>query len=844
MLEKKIKEYFHKDPDLRVLFYFDPEPESWEEIKQLRPEGIEIIPFEGEWLGTKLKIRNEWKDRKILLYFNRPAPRTEEDYRNFPLLDALVANKELQTGDVATLMDDFQLQPHQMPLVRKYKDELKRTQVQQILRPLLNAASFVESELSRGLLSFFLEFSKPEEWENLIIRLLTWTADSRQKNLKRVQDKLRKYPDLTDELNKHIYDSFAVTITPDAPDHLRALVRRLKYNSIMENLVPHNTDPYKELYIRDIRTRQALATLRENALRHSVLGKAFADVFSEGSKDIRDDKLIEIYGTDATYAYMPASLRWEIISKLNGQDPASATYAAILQKLSLSTQPDDQVIGDVTNYLLAVNAFYTQIEKAGTLVCDSPEEYLQQYTTQYYQVDTWYRRSVEQYRNTDVIDTPVEETLPALKKETDRVYMQFTNRLNTEWLLCMDEKGFDYNNIRVDKQYNFFQRYVAPMQKKVAIIVSDALRYEVAHELLNELHRDEKNVASIAWQLASLPSVTNVGMANLLPGNTLAWTDSHTLTIDGEPCNNLAERNKVLAKHVPNSRAVTFQTVLDGTKQENRELFKADVVYIYHDCIDKVGHKGDERSTFHAARTAINELARMVKLIHGGFNVTKVIVTADHGFLYNDTDIQDKDKYDIEDNEIVEAGARHYITPLHKPVTNGYKIPLYKVSRFQEPFDVVIPYSVNRFRRSGARYTFTHGGGSLEELVVPVIQSSRKDEKVQRKVKPLLVSRNLSVVSNTLKFQLIQENPLSATEKERSLLIGLYNDLTPVSNIVELTLNATGELPTERAYTVTLNLQAKVEKTMLRLKIFDREDQLNPLLEENVKNSTLIQRDF
>ena len=66
-------------------------------------------------------------------------------------------------------------------------------------------------------------------------------------------------------------------------------------------------------------------------------------------------------------------------------------------------------------------------------------------------------------------------------------------------------KAVSYTHLDVykrqaQKQYDFFQNYVAPLKQKVAVIISDALRYEVAHELVNELHKDEKNVSELSFR--------------------------------------------------------------------------------------------------------------------------------------------------------------------------------------------------------------------------------------------------------------------------------------------------------------------------------------------------------
>ncbi len=72
----------------------------------------------------------------------------------------------------------------------------------------------------------------------------------------------------------------------------------------------------------------------------------------------------------------------------------------------------------------------------------------------------------------------------------------------------------------------------------------------------------------------------------------------------------------------------------------------------------------------------------------------------------------------------------------------------------------------------------------------------------------------------------------------------MYSNDEVVSNKVQLLLNSTNELPSERIFTVSLSLNAKVAETLLKLKIYDKDDLLNPLMEEIVKNNTLIERDF
>jgi hypothetical protein len=66
-----------------------------------------------------------------------------------------------------------------------------------------------------------------------------------------------------------------------------------------------------------------------------------------------------------------------------------------------------------------------------------------------------------------------------------------------------------------------------------------------------------------------------------------------------------------------------------------------------------------------------------------------------------------------------------------------------------------------------------------------------------------------------------------------------------VSSELEVVLDSTSEMASERLFTCTINLaKTDVAQSALTLKIFDNEDGLNPLIEKSVINNTLIQTDF
>src|SRR5690606_11851568 len=100
----------------------------------------------------------------------------------------------------------------------------------------------------------------------------------------------------------------------------------------------------------------------------------------------------------------------------------------------------------------------------------------------------------------------------------------------------------------------------------------------------------------------------------------------------------------------------------------------------------------------------------------------------DHGFIYNDRSIEEKEFEPSlpGDANINTLKNRHGILASYQKPESGYCIPFNKVNKIKSDAFVLIPDGVNRYHRQGAGTRFVHGGGSLQELVVPVIESRRK----------------------------------------------------------------------------------------------------------------------
>lgn len=850
MLKDKIDHYFTRYPDLKVLFLFDAGQEYKEDFLSLDVPDYRKAEYSNNDFFLKVHLNGDWLNDKVVLYLPMKQPLTREEMQEFPLLDLLFANKSIQPDDsIGDFMEKYGLQRHQRSLAEKFLVELRYKGVQEVVKPYLNASTFTEENIIHGLLSSFLKFTQPESWEAIIMRLLSYTDATNESEWNKVTKKINEHG-FEDFLLNKINKLTGITLPGWSLVYAKELLDRIKYNLYVQDLgEPHVYDPYKVYWCKSTAAIGSINLLHERLLNHARFGEEWMAVLESEHSGIHERKLVEVYGATAAFHYYSPRLKWEIFGEVFHLHPKDAdVILSVIDKLMVgAASPLFQ------NALLFMQHSYRTIQSISGIssyILDSPQQYLARYTSEWHKIDFHYRKAIWYFRfKIDFADVPLpldwDKQLDLLNEQ----YRTFLEKSNREWLKCWSAKNFDINMLGTTPQFKFYQEEIKPLDQKVAVIISDGLRYEAGLELLEALNADAQSIAQARFMVASVPSKTSVGMANLLPGKDYQFNNGD-IKVSGVSGEGLINRNTIL-KQEGDALAIKNTDLSGKTQQEKRDIFKSKVVYIYHDVIDSTGDKAvSERRTFEVVDIAIGELARLIKLLHSSFNVSKVIVTADHGFLYNDFTIEDKDKEKgsgLNADDIIWSDSRFEIVSKKEKPALGYAFPISRTTKFNDDLFVVIPSSVNRYTGSGRGNQYVHGGASLQELVVPLLESTRKREEVSGLVAPSLVTKDLKVVSNVAKFIVIQEEPVSASYKERTVVAGLYKDSQLVSNEKELELNKTSGNPTDRVFQVDLHLvqHGKME-TLYKLKVFDKSDtnRLNALLEADVKNQTLIQTDF
>ena len=647
-------------------------------------------------------------------------------------------------------------------------------------------------------------------------------------------------------LDERLKSIFGCTVDLNTEVKVEKLIQVLKYNSIVQNLAPVNADNYRANRITDSLALQQMNRILELALSSSKTATALLEVMIELGSDIHDDELIKWYGTEADYYFLPDPLCVPILRTLMEQSIAEEPQKVInrLQELIFKHSGNED-LNIVMDYCLLAARFYECALAQGSLTLNTPDEYLERYRNEYYLIDQLYRLSIENYYKISP-SIILYETIQKVKYALDAHYAKVCNRINLEWMRCVKESG-GLSSVHALRQQNFYENQIKPIQKKVVVIISDALRYEVAQELIGALAR-RKHIAHLNTAIAMLPTETKFCKPALLPHRELRLYSEvdgeQNMGVDNRILNTTAKRTEQVNAYRTGAICVDYDEVAKYDQVKNREIFKHPLVYVMHDTIDDKSHGATAKEVANSCRDAINELEMLVHKIHETYNVTEVYITADHGFLFNDQQFEEKDKHKVTE-PVLESKSRYYLTSSADKMPAITKFPLVEVSGMNaENIYVAVPEGTNRLAAKSGGYLFTHGGASLQEIIIPVIISRQEREDVKQPVGVMVLDRNLPIQASRLRFKLLQTDAVSMDMKARIIQVALYNNDKAVTPVKEFILDSTDVLLDNRKVLVDLTLNQNVDAKVLQLKVYDTTDELNPLIKENVTNNTLIGNDF
>lgn len=397
------------------------------------------------------------------------------------------------------------------------------------------------------------------------------------------------------------------------------------------------------------------------------------------------------------------------------------------------------------------------------------EKLWQAYCDDFCKMDYYYRQFHAAFgKSLKQSTTEMDDLYKSVAEHAEKLYKNwYLANLGRQWTkLVREELAVSAAIPEIPQQMDFYSRRVRPLTAgggRVYVIISDALRYEVAVELTGQLLRETKGTAKISAMQGVFPTVTKFGMAALLPHRRLELTGEGKVLCDGESTEGTENRQKILCREQAGNVAITYKTLLAMKQAERRETVSgASVVYIYHNIIDAVGDKAaTEDQVFDACQQAILELKNLVRLITNDLNGTNILITADHGFVYTYQPLEESDKIekDFVSGQIVELDRRYILADSTCTAEHMLKIPM---SCLNSSLVDVTPQDYLRIKKQGGGVNYFHGGISLQECVVPVIEfknlraSSKRFVDVQ-KAQLQLISQSRKVSNSIFSLDFYQK---------------------------------------------------------------------------------------
>ena len=485
---------------------------------------------------------------------------------------------------------------------------------------------------------------------------------------------------------------------------------------------------------------------------------------------------------------------------------------------------------DVKNYyegilqVAKMQAFFKE-HSAGFHTVE-PAKVWKEYTTEYYIMDTYYREFHKSYSESlKNYHEELSDLFTHVMEKVEGLYTTwFLGQLGNNWSDACADNLREYGRVlEVPQQTDFYRRQVAASDSKVYVIISDAMRYEVAATLAEQLQRETQAKVDLKSMQGIFPTITKFGMAALLPHKELSVelksgkTERLAVLADGQSTE-APNRDKLLKAADPASVALKYKDIIGMKRADRQALIKGmNVVYIYHDTIDEAGHL--ESSIFTACDTAIEELKNMVRIIANEWGGANIIITSDHGFLYTHSPLSEDDKVDktTESDQDVEIGRRYAI--MQKGAQPQYLLPV-KFLGGNTAYDVYAPRESIRIKMKGGGLNFVHGGISLQEMVVPVIEyhflrnqsKEYKKNKSKYDTKPVeisLLSANRKISNMIFSLNFYQKDAVGGNREAATYQL-YFTDSSgkAISDVQKIIADKTSDNGQERTFRCSFNLKS------------------------------------
>ena len=779
----------------RIVFWYDAQREFRAEFEFLMLPEVEKIELANNEFGVKYRVLREQPEQKFLLYRCGPEPERLQNW----LLDVQLASGTFSTDQIALWLAELDLGPafaHVLQEHAGFFDSAKRIEA---LRKLLDKSDS-EGLLRQKMLAVCA--STEPRLDVILEALLAELAEQAERTEEKFKLLQRCGLDgfLWAQMKKaYGYDSSA----PGLQDFVIALFKACYLMATAPDSQPALTAEalvFLKRWKDSRQYEQSFETLSDQAA--AALG--ISDALHQ--QDFRALMALDYFEL----------IDRKILSELV-QQVAARTAAPADVTLWLRQRRQSHWFGRFKDVYGAVEAAaeFMQALDAAQLEMSSLADGIQKYAASWYRLDQRYRKFIYHLR-----ECGEASLLEALNTLVENLYTNnYLNRLNDGWQ-CHVDAALAWQAEPIKLQRDFFKHWVQPFldrKTKVCVLISDAFRYEVGEELQRLIRQEDRFEATLEPALAMLPSYTQLGMAALLPNLSLALEGGGKALVNGQSAQGSDYRRKILAAAVPAATTLLAKDLLAMNQADSRALLRDhEVVYVYHNLIDKTGDTRDtEERVFAAAEETLAELIRLVKKLANA-NASNMLVTADHGFIYQNRVLDESEFLDAEvAGGQIEYRNRRFVLGHGLSENPGLKTFKPQQLGLGGTLEVQIPKSIKRLRLKGAGSRFVHGGASLQEVVIPVIHINKKRQSdVSRVEVEFIGGGGKTITTGQLAVLLYQTQAATDKLQARRLRAGLFTlegDL--ISDQHELSFDFESSNPRDRELPVRFILSRKADES-------------------------------
>lgn len=800
----------YEDQGHRIVFWYDTARDLRGAFDAVDLPGVTKVEIANNEFGLKYRMLRQEPKARFLLYKDGPEPPMPENW----LLDVQLASAVFRADQAAIWVADLGIPAKYEAAVRDHAEFYRSGKRLEALRAIeRERPSQSANDVRRKMLAVCV--GADGDLDTVIEALLAELAEGRDEALKLV-DRVG----LAEFFWKEVTARYAYAAeAPDFQDFAITLFSSA-WARAMGEAAPLNTDA-------------ALMFRRWSASRRwgEVFEKLSGDY--QGVLKIKDDLASRDFRVLIPHDHFEEVDRRIVVAIVEGLARQSLPATNVLKWVRDRRQSHwYSRYADVYQAIGYATEFQQALAEAD-LTMSSLSDGVKRYSASWFRLDQLYRKFIYHMQKSGQSGL-----LSALYEAVENRYTtNFVLKLNDAW---QDQVArlTDWAVPGFPRQVDFYRDQAAEYRRKdqkVVVVISDALRYEVAEEALREIRKLNRFDADLKPMIGTLPSYTQLGMAALLPHRQLEIrNDNDLVLLDGEGTMGAAARERALAAGKAGDRVkvLTAKDFMTLGTSEGKDLFRDhDILYLYHNQIDAIGDKlATEENVPAAAETAIEDLVKLVRKLTSA-NFSNILITADHGFLWQHKALEESGFALSEPEGDIVTRNRRFVIGRGLSSNGGMKKFTAAQLGLGGDQDFLIPNSINRLRVKGSGSRFVHGGASLQEIVLPVLRvGKQRKEDVGQVTVQIIPPPRAQITTGQIQVTFYQAEPITDKQQPRQVHAAIFaDDGSLISDEAELEFDFASENPRERelsrgflltkaadAYnnqTVFLKLRTRIGKT-------------------------------